>query len=175
MPNTTTAPLVVGLPAQVMARRDCGFLDDMAVLLPWRQLAEQVHTHIPPRAWPCWPHGVSTMLRISFMQRWFGYSDECMADALFCSASYRDFAGLGGLNRPLPDAAVIQTVRTLLGQPILATALRQTVQWTRVHDVRVLAANSASDAALVVWFVSQETLLCAPTATGLVQGVAIKA
>lgn len=174
MPNDPTTILATGLPAQVRAQRDSGFLDDMAVLLPWRQLVEQVHTHIPLRAWPCWPHGVSAMLRICFIQRWFVYSDDCMADALFCSAAYRDFAGLSGLNRQPPDAVVIQTVRTLLNQPALATALLRTVQRALSDDTRVMAANSASDAALVVWFVSQEKELC--VRPGLVQGgVAINA
>lgn len=169
MPNTTTAPLSVGPPAQVMARRDDGFLDDMAVLLPWSQLVAEVHAHVAPRAWPCWPHAVSTMLRICFVQRWFGYSDESMADALFCSASYRDFAGLGRLNRPLPEAQAIHDVRTLLDQQALAMALLRGVQWARSDDVRVMAASSASDAALVVWFVSQETQPAVQP--GLVQGV----
>ena len=40
------------------------------------------------------PFPVETMLRIHFMQQWFGLSDPAMEEALFDVPLYREFAGL---------------------------------------------------------------------------------
>ena len=52
------------------------------------------------------------MLRIHFLQQWFGLSDVAMEEALFDVPLYRQFAGLGGMNR-LPDRVSILRFRHL--------------------------------------------------------------
>lgn len=48
------------------------------------------------------PFGHETMLRLHFLQQWFGLSDFAMKEALFDIPLYRAFAGLGNTDR-LPD------------------------------------------------------------------------
>ena len=173
MRKTISLSIGTGHPVQGGCGRDHGLLADMQVLVPWDQLVTQVQAHLAGRTGSCSPHGVSAMLHIGFVQRWFGYSDECMADALFCSPAYREFAGLEGTNRPLPDAQAIQAMRALMDHKPLAAALLLAVQQAQPGDARVAAAQSASDAALVVWFVSQERQYCARPVDA--QGLAINA
>ena len=53
------------------------------------------------------------MLRIHFLQQWFGQSDPAMEEALHDVPLYRQFAGLdAGLTR-LPDESTILRIRHL--------------------------------------------------------------
>jgi IS5 family transposase len=51
------------------------------------------------------PFPVETMLRIHFMQQWFGLSDPAMEEALFDVPLYREFAGLDNGNVGCPTRA----------------------------------------------------------------------
>ena len=54
------------------------------------------------------------MLRIHFMQRWFGLSDPAMEASLYDIQSMRQFAGLYLAAGSLPDGTTILSFRPLL-------------------------------------------------------------
>ena len=73
------------------------------------------------------PFPLSTMLRIHFMQQWFGLSDPAMEEALHDIPLYREFAKLSlGITR-LPDGSTILAIyastRDLVG--VVQTNLKQ--------------------------------------------------
>ena len=83
-------------------RRD-RFLAEIEAMTPWGELVAAIERHYPKgggRGRP--PIGLERMLRIHFLQQWFGLSDMAMEEALFDVPLYRQFAGLGGMAR-LPD------------------------------------------------------------------------
>ncbi|CAB3778804.1 hypothetical protein LMG28614_00741 [Paraburkholderia ultramafica] len=53
------------------------------------------------------------MLRIHFMQQWFGLSDPAMEEALCDVPLYREFVGLDGGMTRLPDESTILRVSRL--------------------------------------------------------------
>ena len=75
------------------------------------------------------PFGIELMLRIHFLQQWFGLSDFGVEEALFDVPLYRQFAGLGGMNR-LPDRVSIPRFRHLLEQHELAPKMLEAVNAT---------------------------------------------
>jgi Transposase domain (DUF772) len=53
------------------------------------------------------PIGLERVLRIYFLQQWYGLTDEALGDALYDSQALRGFAGID-LNRgPVPDATTV--------------------------------------------------------------------
>lgn len=64
--------------------------------------------------------GLETMLRIHCLQQWFGTSDPALEEALHDVPLYRDFAGLEGPMRRLPDESTILRFRHLLEKHALA-------------------------------------------------------
>jgi len=94
------------------------------------------------------------MLRIHFMQQWFGLSDLAMEEALFDTPMYRDFAGLGGMAR-VPDWVSILRFRHLLQERRLAEQFLRTVNEQLTARGYLLKEGSAIDA----------TLIAAPTST----------
>ena len=88
-------------------------LDEMEQIVPWAQLLALIEPHAPvaPTGRPLF--ALSAMLRIHFMQQWFGLSDLAMEEALFDTPMYRDFAGLDGMAH-LPDRVSIPRFRHLL-------------------------------------------------------------
>ena len=54
------------------------FLDEMNLVVPWSELVGLIEPHGPAGKTGRPPFAVSTMLRIHFMQQWFGLSDPAM-------------------------------------------------------------------------------------------------
>ena len=107
-------------------RRD-KFLAEMDVVLPWARLVERLRPLYPKgeRGWP--PIGLERMLRIYFLQQWYGLADEALEDALYDSQALRGFAGIE-LNRdPVPDATTLLKFRHWLERHDLTRALFEEV------------------------------------------------
>ncbi len=84
----------LGLSLSTRRTRKAVFLDEMNLAVPWSALLALIEPHAP-RAKTCRPpFGLEGMLRIHFLQQWFGLSDMAMEEALFDTPLYRDFCGL---------------------------------------------------------------------------------
>ena len=79
------------------------FLDEMNRVVPWSDLVALVRPFAPEGRRGRPPFAVETMLRLHFMQQWFGLSDPAMEEALHDVPLYREFAGLDSWTTRLPD------------------------------------------------------------------------
>ena len=70
------------------------FLDEMDRVVPWDALVALIAPFAPEGKIGRPPFAVQTMLRIHFLQQWFGLSDPAMEEALHDVPLYREFAGL---------------------------------------------------------------------------------
>jgi len=70
------------------------FLAEMDAVVPWARLEALIAPHYvrPRKGRPQMP--LSVMLRIYFLQQWYGLSDPGAEEALYDMHSMRDFAGL---------------------------------------------------------------------------------
>ena len=116
--------------------------------MPWAQLLALIEPHAPRKERGRPPFGIEAMLRIHFLQQWFGLSDVAMEEALFDVPLYRQFAGLGGMNR-LPDRVSILRFRHLLEQHELAPQMLETVNATLAAKGLLLKEGTAVDASLI--------------------------
>jgi IS5 family transposase len=94
-------------------RRD-EFLAEMEQIVPWPRLVERLRPLYPKceRRWP--PIGLERMLRIHFLQQWYGLADRAMEDALYDSQALRSFAGINLMHvkPPLPDRDIRRSPRS---------------------------------------------------------------
>jgi IS5 family transposase len=103
-------------------RRD-KFLAEMETVVPWARLVERLRPLYPKGERGRPPIGLERMLRIYFLQQWYGLADEALEDALYDSQALRGFAGIE-LNRdPVPDATTVLHFRHWLEQHKLTEAL----------------------------------------------------
>ena len=63
-------------------------------VVPWADLVTLVAPFAPEGGRGRPPFAVETMLRLHFMQQWFGLSDPAMEEALHDVPVYREFARL---------------------------------------------------------------------------------
>lgn len=138
----------LGLDLTNRRTRKRAFLDEMERTVPWRDLVALVATHAPVKRTGRPPFPVESMLRIHFLQQWFGLSDVAMEDALFDVPLYRQFAGLVGMSR-LPDRVSILRFRHLLEEHKLAEQFLQTVNQHLADAGFLLKEGSAIDATLI--------------------------
>lgn len=97
------------------------FLTEMDNILPWKQLLKPLRRHYPKAGQGRHPIGLEVMLRIYFMQQWYGLSDPAMEDSLYDIEAMRRFAGvdLDGI----PDETTICKFRHLLERHSLTEKL----------------------------------------------------
>src|SRR4051812_9448040 len=74
-------------------RRD-KFLGEMEQVVPWARLVERLRPFYPKGERGRPPIGLERMLRIHFLQQWYGLADGAMEDALYDSQALRGFAGI---------------------------------------------------------------------------------
>src|SRR5438876_2382944 len=71
-------------------------------VVPWGKLCRLIEPHYPKPGNGRRPKELHTMLRIYFLQQWFNLADPAVEEALYDSATLRQFAGidLGGSRCP---------------------------------------------------------------------------
>ena len=138
----------LGLDLTSRKTRKAQFLDEMERVVPWGALLALIAPHAPRKDKGRPPFGIEVMLRIYFLQQWFGLSDMAMEEALFDVPLYRQFAGLGGMNR-LPDRVSILRFRHLLERHDLAPQMLQAVNATLAAQGLLLKEGTAIDATLI--------------------------
>lgn len=87
-----------------LTRRDV-FLAKMESVVPWVRLIAVIEPYYPKsgrRGRP--PIGLERMLRMYFVQQWYGLADEAVEDALYDSQALRHFCGINLTKEPVPDA-----------------------------------------------------------------------
>ena len=109
-----------------VTRREA-FLAEMDRVVPWQRLEALIEPHYPTAGNGRKPYPLSIMLRVHFLQHWYGYSDPGMEEALHDLPILRRFAGLdAGVSR-MPDETTILNFRHLLEAHQLAESLFQEV------------------------------------------------
>ena len=103
-------------------RRD-RFLAEMEQVVPWARLVERLRPLYPKGERGRPPVGLERMLRIHFLQQWYGLADEAMEDALYDSQALRGFAGIDLTVTAVPEATTILNFRHWLESHELSQAL----------------------------------------------------
>ena len=90
------------------------FLGEMEEVVPWERLMEVIKPHSPKGERGRRPIGIERMLRIYFLQQWYGLADEALEDTIYDSQAMRTFAGIDLSVEAVPDATTLLNFRHLL-------------------------------------------------------------
>jgi IS5 family transposase len=152
--------LGLGLNLSTKKTRKREFLEEMERVVPWAALVQIVEPHCPRAKTGRPPMPVETMLRIHYLQQWFGLSDPAMEEALHDVPLYREFAKLGDAQARLPDETTILRFRHLLERHNLAPDMLRLVNDILLAKGLMLRTGTAVDA----------TLISAPSSTKNAEG-----
>ncbi len=103
-------------------RRD-KFLAEMEQVVPWARLVDRLRPLYPKGERGRKPIALELMLRIYFLQQWYGLADEALEDALYDSQALRGFAGIDLTLDAVPDATTVLHFRHWLERHELTRAL----------------------------------------------------
>ena len=103
------------------------FLETMENMVPWGELEGIIAPHYAKAGNGRQPVGLAIMLRIYFLQQWFGLSDPGVEDALYESLVLRRFAGVDLGRAAAPDETTMLRFRHLLEEHQLCGQILDTV------------------------------------------------
>jgi IS5 family transposase len=133
------------LPKVAKQTRKAVFLSEMERVVPWARLEALIEPVYPKRGNGRPPMPLATMLRIHFLQQWFGYSDPAMEEALHEVPLLRRFAGLDVMSHE----STILRFRHLLESHDLASALFAEVNAWLSEKGLSMKRGSVVDATLI--------------------------
>ena len=125
------------------------FLARMDEVIPWKQLLAVIEPHYPKGKRGRPPVGLERMLRVYFLQQWYGLSDEGLEDALYDSQALRGFARIDLMAEGVPDATTLLKFRRLLETHDLCKGLFTAINADLAARGLLLREGTLVDATLI--------------------------
>src|SRR5664280_3202033 len=151
----TTAPVQISFALaeyegkKKITRREV-FLEKMEQVVPWSRLMEVIEPYYPKsgkRGRP--PIGLERMLRMYFVQQWYGLADEAVEDAVYDSQALRNFMGIDLSRTNVPDATTLMGFRHLLEAHDLTKAMLVEVNVMLIERGLLMTQGTLVDATLI--------------------------
>lgn len=171
------------------------FLGEMEQVVPWGRLVALIEPRYPTGKRGRPPVGIERMLRIYFLQQWYGLADEALEDTIYDSQAMRTFVGIDLGLESVPDATTLLKFRHLLEEfdltrrifeevGALLTERKLLMREGTLVDATIIAAPSSTknregkrDPAMHQtkkgnqWFFGMKAHIGADAASGLVHSV----
>jgi IS5 family transposase len=131
------------------------FLARMEEIIPWASLLAVLEPFYAKGERGRPPIGLERMLRMYFLQQWYGLADEALEDAIYDSQAMRGFARIDLAADGVPDATTLLKFRRLLETNGLCKGLFTAINADLTARGLMMRAGTLVDA----------TLLAAPPST----------
>jgi IS5 family transposase len=118
-------------------------------VVPWARLVERLRPFYPKGERGRPPIGLERMLRLYFLQQWYGLADEALEDALYDSQALRDFVGIDLSHESVPDATTLLKFRRLLQDNDLTRALFDEINAHLGQQGLLMRAGTIVDATII--------------------------
>jgi IS5 family transposase len=125
------------------------FLARMEEVIPWAKLLAVIEPYYPKGARGRPPVGLERMLRVYFLQQWYGLADEALEDALYDSQALRGFARVELAGEGVPDATTLLKFRRLLETHDLCKGLFAAINADLTARGLLLREGTLVDATLI--------------------------
>jgi len=124
------------------------FLGQMEEMVPWGRLVELIAPHYPKGERGRPPKGIERMLRVYFLQQWYGLADEALEDAIYDSQAMRLFVGVD-LSREVPDATTLLKFRHLLERHDLTRGILEEINAVLSEQKCLMKEGTIVDATII--------------------------
>ena len=125
------------------------FLADMEIVVPWSRLVALIEPHYPKGVRGRPPMGIERMLRIYFLQQWYGLADELLEETIYDSQAMRGFTGVDLSVESVPDATTLLKFRHLLETHNLTVRILEEVNAHLSEGRLLLREGTIVDATII--------------------------
>jgi transposase, IS5 family len=137
-----TLAMMTGFERYTKKTRRAMFLEEMEQVVPWAKVCALIEPHYPKPGKGRRPKELEQMLRIYFLQQWFNLADPAVEEALYDSATLRQFANIDLGAEPVPDETTVCKFRHLLEEHNLGEEILGTVnQHLQAKGIRITSGT----------------------------------
>ena len=149
--------MMTGFERYTKKTRRAIFLEEMEQVVPWAKLCALIEPHYPKPGNGRRPKELEQMLRIYFLQQWFNLADPAVEEALYDSATLRQFVGIDLGAEPVPDETTVCKFRHLLEEHNLGEEILGTVNLhLQAKGVRITTGTIVDATIIHAPFLDQE-------------------
>ncbi len=125
------------------------FLSEMEKVVPWERLVGRIAPHYPKGERGRPSIGIKRMLRIYFLQQWYGLADELLEETIYDSQAMRAFVGVDLSVESVPDATTLLKFRHLLESHRLTRGILEEVKGYLAERRLLLREGTIVDATII--------------------------
>ena len=126
------------------------FLKQMDTALPWDEFVELIKPYYFQNKKGRKAIGIERMLRMYFLQIWYGLSDEGVEEAIYDSRAFSQFMGVSfGLGDQVPDATTLLKFRRIIESHGLAKEMFECVSAIMERNGVMMRGGSIVDATFI--------------------------
>jgi IS5 family transposase len=125
------------------------FLQRMEEVIPWAKLLAVIAPFYPQGKRGRPPLGLERMLRVYFLQQWYGLADKALEDALYDSQALQSFARIDLAAEGVPEATTLLNFRHLLETHDLCKSLFTAINADLAARGLLLREGTLVDATLI--------------------------
>lgn len=125
------------------------FLARMEKLVPWSRLVALIEPYYPTGKRGRPPVALERILRVYFLQQWYGLADEALEDAIYDSQAMRAFAGIDLCAGGVPDATTVLKFRHLLEEHDLSAGILREINASLKKDNCAMKEGVILDASII--------------------------
>lgn len=125
------------------------FLGQMEEMVPWSRLVGLIKPHYPKGKRGRPPMGIERMLRVYFLQQWYGLADEALEDAIYDSQAMRLFVGIDLSQEGVPDATTLLKFRHLLERHDLTRGIFEEITTMLSEQKCLMKEGTIVDATII--------------------------
>ena len=125
------------------------FVGRMEEMVPWARLVSLIKPHYPKGLRGRPPMGIERMLRVYFLQQWYGLADEALEDAIYDSQAMRLFVGIDLSEEGVPDATTLLKFRHLLERHDLTRSIFEEITAMLSEQKCLMKEGTIVDATII--------------------------
>jgi len=125
------------------------FLESMEAVVPWEELLDELEVYYPKGKRGRPPIGLEKMLRLYFLQQWYGLADEALEDSVYDSQAMRSFLGINLSIDGVPDATTLLKFRHLLEDNNLCAKIFETINKHLEQQGMLMRQGTLVDATII--------------------------
>lgn len=135
--------------SEMKATRSAKFLTEMQQIIPWEEYLSILAPYTKPAKTGRPRKDTVVLLKMYFLQQWYGLSDEATEDAVYDRISFQKFLDINLSSDTVPDSTTLEDFRHLLETHKLTQLFFEAIKSFMLRNNLIMKKGTSVDATII--------------------------